>query len=496
MEIQPWPVTMAQKVLSELGISDPADALVALATTPLNLDLIARVHGQSPSGNLTAIVTEVGLWREFFNRIDEQESSLENPGAGRLLRAEAVALARLGLSTADRSVTLPIDSTRIQRQLIEWEILRLVNSGGRRYRFRHEQLQDYLVAEDAFAARLTAEELMSGIDAHRTVGVVDWLTKLYAQAETPDQVWFLQTYVGRDSPLPFFGQATILGAYLHRDVSGEPSEVIDAILGAVQSVPGMRKYFFAANPHPSWAEHLWQHGFYAAPPPPSVDEQGRQWLGHWDAQRYLISVAAQAPRVVMQHAMTIDGDGWYIGWALDAVCSVPPAEALPIVERIVNWFGDPVIAGSIEHAAYQLMMRFAQAGEQDAAFAIFEAMTAPRFPPPEQAADMRMGPEGLALQSDHYELFTNELAQLAQLDFGRLAATLEHSLRGLVSFNTPPSSYVARNAFWRSAIEDTDQDSNNSAAEKLLVALRNSLGARLDTGLRISRDCGRDLSAR
>lgn len=482
IELQPLPAEMAKNLLCDLGINDPGDALLSLATTPLNLDLIARVYSRSPIGAVSSIVTEVGLWQEFFAGIERQESTIEYPDAGRHLRAAAHELAWQCLNAPDREISLRIDSTRAQRRLIEWDILQPVRSGARRFRFRHEQLQDYLIAEDAFSERLDPDQLLQRVNPHRTSGVVDWLTKLYAQSDIRDNVRFLQSYLDPHTSLPFFSQVTILGNYLHRDVSCETPEVIETILGAVQTVTGMRTHFFARIPHPTWAAHLWSHGLYATPPSLQIDAQGRQFLGHWDAQRYLISVAAQAPDIVMRHAMTISSYGWYIRWALEAVCSIPPAMALPITERIVFWFGDPEVAREIDHSAYQLIMRFASAGEADAAFAIFEAMITPCLPSPEQAGEMRMGPDGLALQSDYYELFTNELPQLVQLDFGRLVVVLERNLRALVSFNASPNSYVAGYAFWRSAIGDSDQDSDRIPVDKLLVALRNVLRAGLDAG--------------
>ena len=51
-----------------------------------------------------------------------------------------------------------------------------------------------------------------------------------------------------------------------------------------------------------------------------------------------------------------------------------------------------------------------------------------------------------------------------------------------MSWETLPASYEAEHAHWRSAIEDTDQDRHTSAADRLLVALRNTLQRLLDDG--------------
>jgi hypothetical protein len=472
--LQPLPMDRAQGLLSDLGIDEPGDALLSLATTPLNLDLIAHVYSQLPAGATRSIVTEVELWRAFFDAIERQETTIENPDAGRQLRAAAHELAWQCQNEPDRGVSLRIDSTRTQRRLIEWDILLPVGSGARRYRFRHEQLQDYLIAEDTFAERLTPDQLLQRIDPHRALGIVDWLAKLYAQSAARDNVWFLQSYLDPHTSLPFFSQTTVLGNYMRCNVSSEPPEVIDAILDAVRTVTGMRQYFFAGTPHPSWAPHLWNHGFYATPPSPQTDAQGRQYLGHWDAQRYLISVASQAPDVVMRHAMTINGYGWYICWALEALCSIPPSMALPITERIVSWLSDPEVAREIDHPTYQLLLRFASAGEADAAFAIFTAMIAPRTPFQQHAPSGFLEPSAVELQSDYYELFSQEQPLLAKANLERLVATLSEVLRSIVTYCSTPDSYQARHAYWRSAIEDTDQDIRESTADKLLGALRNS----------------------
>jgi len=480
IELQPLPMDKAQELLSYLGINEPDHALSSLATTPLNLDLIAHVYLQSPAGATGSIVTEVELWRAFFDAIERQESAIENPDAGRQLRAAAHDLAWQCQNEPDRGVSLRKDSTRAQRGLIEWDILLPVGSGARRYRFRHEQLQDYLTAEDAFAERLVPDQLLQKIDPHKTSITVDWLTKLYAQSDAHDNMWFLETYLYLHTSLPFFSQAAILDNYLRRDVRSELPEIIDTILDAVQTIPGMRQYFFAGIPHPSWAAHLWSHGFYATSPILQIDAQDRPNLDHLDALRYLNSVASQAPDVVMQHAMTVNGHGWYIRRALEAVCSIPALLALSITERIVLWYSDPEVAREIDHAAYQLIMRFASAGEADAAFAIFRAMMTPRFSSLQPATSRFLEPIAVELQSQYYELFTQELSLLANADLERLAGMLEEVLRSIVTYCATPESYQAKDAYWRSAIEDTDQDSRESPAEKLLVALRKSFENWLD----------------
>ena len=239
-------------------------------------------------------------------------------------------------------------------------------------------MQDYLAAEDAYARQLGPAELVAASGVHRAAGVATWLAKLYIQPDADENGRFLRQYLADSRDLSFFSRAAILAEYLHVNVESAGPQVVNAILDAVISSPGLRRLFFDSTPHPSWARHLSKHGLLDVPPPPRVDEHGQAWLNPWDAQRYLAAVAADAPDIVVQHAMTIKGFGWYIRRALEAVCAIPIELALPLVPRIVDWLKDPAISHDIGHASYELMLHFAGAGDEDASFSIYSAMIAPR----------------------------------------------------------------------------------------------------------------------
>ncbi len=473
--------TTANEVLSRLGIAKAPPALVELGRTLINLDLIARIHAISPHEDLAAVDNTVALWREYFQVVEMRESVGASADAGRELRAEAVALAWKGFTASERTVSLPINTTRTQRRLLEWGILVQDYPSTRIYRFRHEQVHDYLVAEDAFANRLDPQELMAAANAHRMTGVAAWLSKLYRLAEPAENCRFLRLYLDASSSVPFFSQAAILSEYLHIDVTSEDADVVRSILTAIQRSPGQRRFFFDAVPHASWANHLWKYDFFKEPPAPWVDEQGRALLSQWDVQRYLVAVAPAAPDTVMQHAMTLTAEGWYLGRALEAVCTIRTKQALPVAPRIATWLADSQVADRIEHQAYKLMLAFAEAGAEEAAFMIFAAMVAPRQPALSRKSSIWSHPADWSLQSDYYELFGQELEKLRQLNIERLATILENSLRILVSRDAPPGSYKAQDAHWRAAIEDTDQDHTDSPADKLLVALRDTLQVWIDS---------------
>jgi len=147
-----------------------------------------------------------------------------------------------------------------------------------------------------------------------------------------------------------------------------------------------------------------------------------------------------------------------------------------LIPRILNWLEDPIIAQSIDHPVYELMLRFAQAKLEDPALALFSAMITPILRP----GSMRPG--AWALQSklqprllDYHALLSDELPLLRSLSLIKLIQILEGRLRLISALLGEHNNATFYHAHWRSAIEDTEQDHNDQFEDKILVALRDSL---------------------
>ena len=170
----------AELVLERLGIADCPPDLIELGRNLLNLELIARIKLDEPKYDFSQVIEEVDLWERYIESITESERVSSNPQAARQVIAEAMRLARLGLNRADRTFMLDYDITQQQGRLISGVVI--VPDKERRYRFRHEKLQDYLYARDAFERTLTPIEVGTEIDQFRTATIIQWMDKLYKRS--------------------------------------------------------------------------------------------------------------------------------------------------------------------------------------------------------------------------------------------------------------------------------------------------------------------------
>jgi hypothetical protein len=176
--------------LGELGIDKPSAELIALGRNLLSLSLIGSIKQQRADYDFSTVMGEVDLWEQYVHVLVEREAVGPGIQGAERIAAEAARLAREGLNSADRSVLLSHPLTREQRRLISWEVL--LRERGRSFRFRHDQLQDYLYAQDAAARAAMPSTVLDEIDAYRTRGVCQWIDKIYARDDQQLHRLFLE----------------------------------------------------------------------------------------------------------------------------------------------------------------------------------------------------------------------------------------------------------------------------------------------------------------
>lgn len=172
----------AREVLQQMGIAEPTQELVELGRNLLNLELIGTIKKQEPLLDFSSITDEVGLWEQY------RESLLEREGEEVI--AEAVRLARVGLSHPERMIVLDYPTPKSQRRLISNGVVILEQ--GRVGRFSHEKLQDFLCAWSATERGAMPSTVLSEIDAHRTRNVMRWMDSIYARKRSPFREQFLK----------------------------------------------------------------------------------------------------------------------------------------------------------------------------------------------------------------------------------------------------------------------------------------------------------------
>ena len=280
-----------------------------------------------------------------------------------------------------------------------------------------------------------------------------------------------------NSEVPFYTQAALLDSYVHSSDPGADPDALEVILEILRSRTDLRDYFFRSGPHAAWAAILWDHGFFDDPPSPQETEAGYV-LPHWDVQDYLINVAAEVPDVVVKVAQSIEGQGWYISQAIRALCHIPGEQAEKLVPKIIEWLDDLQIARSIVREVANLVIHLAQNKRLDAAFDLLHALTAP-IPPFDitRIGEMKWGAEAAPRFPDVHtakRFFERDFRQVAVLDPGRAVTILQEHLCTAIhleaeALDSPDSE---TRSWWRSAIEDSDQDIHVAYKHELLRALR------------------------
>lgn len=283
-----------------------------------------------------------------------------------------------------------------------------------------------------------------------------------------------------NSEIPFYAQTAILDNYIHSSEPGADPDALEVILEMLRSCQDLRDYFFRSGPHAAWAPILWEHGFFNDPPSPKKVE-GNIVLHRWDAQDYLISVASQVPEIVIRHIETIKGDGFYISQAIKALCLIEPEQAEQAVPRVIQWLQEPQIACGIAGNVFELVKRLAQIQKTSTVLSLFQALTEPLSSPNIlNVGQIHSGAEAISkLYLRHYKnnvllegikLFSKEsLPQIVAILGDHLikAIQLEGETKGLKNYD--------KSTWWRTAIEDTDQDLTSSYKHYLLAALRSAI---------------------
>ena len=278
--------------------------------------------------------------------------------------------------------------------------------------------------------------------------------------------------------MPFYTQTAILDRYIHARNPAEDSDALDIVLELLRNRPDLRAYFFQNRPSAAWAPILWKQGFFAAPPEPRQHSAVGAYYPRWDVQDYLISVATQAPDIVLNHVHTIEGPGWYISQAILALCAIPVETATDAVPRIITWLRDLLVARAISRNVFELVKRLSEAGKLAEALEVFKVLAAPEAP---GVGDTRQDSFSRVEAVSKFErdwdgkgIVPDGITMLAPKAAAQVTTIMEAHLRSALVIEAQGEDLeaVLVRSWWRSAVEDTDQDRASSYKHVLLQGLR------------------------
>src|SRR5215213_9967754 len=403
----------AAGVLEELGIQNPPRDLVVVCQNLLNLSLVATIKVERPDYDFYATLNEVDLWEAFIEALAREEGAGVQPDFGDLVVDEAMRLAGDALRSDDRNVVLGRTHPPEQRRLDSWQVI--VREEEDIYRFRHQRMQEFLVAKGALSAGTLPGELLKELDKYRIRGAYVWMDKLYARIpDSRRRAKFLKDLFTL-SEVTFDALAEVLQRYINSGDSAADAVALPIILEILRADKGVRDYFFGSRLHPRWAPVLWNEGFFNESPPPQPFEDNHVLLP-WVEQNYLISVAPDLPDLLIEHLKRLRGDSGYVEQAVRALCLLKGEQAEPAVPRLLQWLSDYGVGLTIAGAVVDLIKWFVAERRTAAALKLFGGLMAPHpAPHPQEIEGYVYAGEAVALFSSSGGFAHKELPELVRL---------------------------------------------------------------------------------
>ena len=280
---------------------------------------------------------------------------------------------------------------------------------------------------------------------------------------------------------PFMAQTALLDGYIKSEHPASDPAALEIVISVLREKPELRQYFFRSQPTSAWAEILWSSGFLAEAPSP-ITEDGKIPFPYWDAQEFLLSVARDAPAVVIKHLRNLKGHAWYRGRAILAISFLPTESITDIMPTVLEWLADKEFLSIAADSAYSAMVELSKK-KNVASLDIFRCLTTPQ--PPLRVKELSGGyiinTEAVSVLPDFRwgRELDNTLKLLRDIDARQVALILEEQLCASLRIEADAkkaSQYEFElSSWWRAAIESTSQDLRGDFKDELLEDLRDTL---------------------
>jgi hypothetical protein len=279
---------------------------------------------------------------------------------------------------------------------------------------------------------------------------------------------------------PFMAQTVLLDGYIRSENPTSDPAALEVVLAVLREKPELRQYFFRSQPSPAWATILWSNNFLTKAPEPKK-EGDKTTFQYWDAQEYLISVAQQAPEILVRHVQNIQGHAWYKGRAMLGIQYIPTEFLTDVMPIVLGWLSESESRLAVADDGYRLMIALAKQKNR-ASLEILRRITAP-FPPQQikKVSGIIINAEASSVFPDLRwgRDFDNNLSLLNEVDAAQVVSILEEqlcaSLRIEAEAKGSPEYEYKLSSWWRPAIEDTSQNIRDDLKNLLLEGLRDSL---------------------
>jgi hypothetical protein len=220
------------------------------------------------------------------------------------------------------------------------------------------------------------------------------------------------------------------------------------------SKPTAYRYFFLNIDKVGWYDFLDEIGSFKEIPSPERNEDGLAiQFPTWWPGFYLIKMADKIADKVTKTLAEIETENQNaISLAMQAVVKLPIVNSMSLLPKIDKWLDNKYKGvGLIDKYSFDLLEKYINAGNYDAAFALFDILSKP-------VKGLRKDPE-LRFDTYHYRehLITEMLPYLIDKDIVRVIKIIEKHLKAAIGLefgeNECDLSYIGR-----PTIEDSDQN--------------------------------------
>lgn len=463
-------------VLNQLDITDYSDELVTLGTNLLNLSIIAELRARTAPDQVdySQIKSQVELWERYQETLVERETQGAewDKESGYEVRARAVELAKRGLSDGSRVVPISLRRDRADERLISRNVLQ--HERGERYRFRHDELQDYFYAWNA-VDRLgwtTPRPVLEEIDERVAAGVFRWMLRMLLAEDTELAAEFLDDALAPDG-LGYYAATTIIDEIIGWNPEGQPDEFLERVVDRIEARDELCTYFYTNLSNPVWVSLLHDQSRFEDPDGPHL--------------AYLDRVATDVPGLVTDIIdSTRTEDERMRAYFLEIAGSLPAEYATANIDRFQDWLPDAMVKIGPYNVQYtDFIETLLEKDEQDAALTLLTTLLQPQEPDSEKlehdtenggTVTRKITTEATAL-ADTYTLETaiqDTWETLLSDDRDDLLQILEEQLRTAITLEAEERGQDVADIRWPPAIGDSGLN-NIRLKEVLLQELRNSL---------------------
>jgi len=255
-----------------------------------------------------------------------------------------------------------------------------------------------------------------------------------------------------------------------------PAEKHVKKLTELLSHPTHVNYFFSKLNSPQWIELLKEQGFFSRTPH-IIREGDHIKFPAWPISEYLIRVAEQKPREVMDIIKNIGEKENFRVWSDFIQCSLkmPSSVAKEIIPLAKEWIKTPYLS-SLPEEIGELCVKLSNEKEAESSLELLEALLDLKIQKEEKRLTSRTSEPHFEIWS-YKKILENVVPILVKKVPHQTVQILCDKLLKAIKFEIPDKDfYHDRSHIWRVAIEDQQRD--DRAAKNLLVtSIKDSLMA-------------------